>query len=335
MTTLSSRLDRLRTRRADPVAGYVFLKESALAKAMPGPGTQEALKYFSESAAPVSAEYTKKTFDECARVQAQLTKAFATARTPAEFDHQGSVTNNTHIRLHSDIDLLTVTENYVGLQPPLTPRIPYSGSPVADLAAMREATISGLRSAFPAAKVDDTKSRCVSISGGSLARKIDVVASNWLDTDRQRQTGDKAYRGIHVFDAKLADRVANFPFLHNKRIDERDFETCGGLRRCIRLIKSIRSDSDEDIDFSSYDITALCFNIAPAELTGEPDVLLAVHFAQFAVRVLENSALRESLLVPNGTRKIFGGAEGASLSELDRLVRETVALLEAVRGRPA
>jgi hypothetical protein len=130
----------------------------------------------------------------------------------------------------------------------------------------------------------------------------------------------------------LRDRIPNFPFLHNKRIADRDVESGGGLRRCIRLIKSIRSDSDDDIAFSSYDIAALCYRINPAELLTDSDVTLAMRFVEFSARVHENSALRDSLKVPNETRPIFGGSEGASLTELGKLAREAISVLEAAAG---
>lgn len=197
MTRLEHRLDSLRARRTDPSTGAVFLKEARLAKAMLPPGAREAVDYFTESAEPVPPDYTAKTFDECARVQNQLARAYETAGLPVSFDHQGSVTNNTHIRVHSDIDLLTVTEKFYGVQPPLTPTIPYRGNPEADLVAIRTTTVDVLRRAFPAAKVDDGKSRCIAISGGSLSRKVDVVAATGSalrrtpDFPRSRSLGSK------------------------------------------------------------------------------------------------------------------------------------------------
>jgi hypothetical protein len=107
---------------------------------------------------------------------------------PVIFDHQGSVTNDTHIKLHSDIDLRVITDKYVDLQPPLTPTVPYPGKPLTDLLAIRTTAIDSLGRAFPAAEVDDTKSRCVSISGGSLSRKVDVVACHWLHTQDYERT---------------------------------------------------------------------------------------------------------------------------------------------------
>jgi hypothetical protein len=193
---------------------------------------------------------------------------------------------------------------------------------VADLLLIRNASVLALKNAFPKAAIDTSKDRCISITGGSLARKVDVVSSNWLDTAEYWQTGDKAYRGIQVLDISVPTRVKNFPFLHNQRIDGRDKETLGGLRRCIRLVKSIRSDSDNSIDFSSYDIASLCYNVPPIDLTYESDLGLLVKFLKFSVSVLKDEPLRSSLIVPNGTRKLFGGSEGAALNGLGALVEE-------------
>lgn len=335
VTRLEHRLDSLRARRTDATTGAVILKEARLAKAMLSPGARDALDYFTESAEPVPADYTAKTFDECARVQNQLAHAYDTAGLPVSFDHQGSVTNNTHIRFHSDIDLLTVTGKFCGLRSPLKPTIPYPGDPVADLLAIRTTTVGALRGAFPAAKVDDGKSRCVAISGGSLSRKVDVVACNWLHTEAYAQLPQKRLLGIEVLDTNGPRRVPNFPFLHNARIEERDIATAGALRRCIRIAKSVKYDSEQQIGFSSYDIASVCYNMPLGSLVGQSDVSLAINFARFAFELLNDSAKRDGVMVPNDTRPVFGGQEGASPSELRKLVDEVLELLTTALPKAA
>jgi hypothetical protein len=335
MTKLEHRLDSLRHRRTDTASGAVFLREQRLAKALLPAGAREALEYITESAEPVPTDYTTKTFDECDRVQAQLARAFENAGLPVIFDHQGSVTNNTHIRLHSDIDLLTVTDKYFTLEPPLKPSTPYTGNPIADLLALRATATEALRRNYPTADVDASGSRCVSISGGSLARKVDVVACNWLHTEAYVRTQAKSLLGIQVLDTNGPSRVANFPFLHNARLAERDDAIGGKLRRCIRIAKCVRYDSETKIDFSSYDIASLCHAIPVDMLIGQNDVGLTIGFARFAIDVLKDSAKREALMVPNGTRPIFGGAEGASPSGLGALVDEMAQLLSTALPRAA
>jgi hypothetical protein len=124
-------------------------------------------------------------------------------------------------------------------------------------------------------------------------------------------------------------RIKNFPFLHNKRLDDRDAETRGGLRRCIRIVKSIRADADAPPDFSSYDIVSLCYNIPRLALTLGSDIGLVGQFLRFATSVMENSAVRESLSVPNDTRKLFGGSEGASIEGCRKLVEEVLDVYRA------
>lgn len=333
MTSLEKRLDGLRSRRTDTALGTVFLKEARLAKSIGPPSQADALSYLAESAAPVGKAYTETTFEECKRIENQLDAAFKSAGLQVTFDHQGSVTNNTHIRYYSDIDLLALCDRFYGLEPPLKATDPYEGDPLKDLTSIRTTAVSALRAAFPKAIVATSKARCISISGGSLARKIDVVSSNWLDTSEYRTTRDKAYRGVQVLDVDPPPgRVKNFPFLHNKRIDDRDTETAGGLRRCIRIIKSIRSDAEKEIAFSSYDIASYCYHIPRIDLSFESDLGLVRNFLKFSLAILRDEALRAQLMVPNETRRLFGGPEGASVSDLSALVEEVVDIAKVASG---
>jgi len=53
-------------------------------------------------------EYTRRTIEERTRVEKQLDEGYRNLTLAVQFDYQGSVTNDTHIRAHSDVDLLTV-----------------------------------------------------------------------------------------------------------------------------------------------------------------------------------------------------------------------------------
>src|SRR6185436_3886144 len=92
------------------------------------------------------------------------------------FDYQGSVTNDTHIRAHSDIDLLTVETKWVNLDHTTQP---YTPNAVEDLKKIRRQTASILRGAYTTATVDNSGNKSISVSGGSLRRKIDVISCAW------------------------------------------------------------------------------------------------------------------------------------------------------------
>jgi hypothetical protein len=279
---------------------------------------------------PVDSEYTKLTYEECERVENQLEKAFDANGLTIDFRHQGSVTNNTHIRIHSDIDLLTLTRKFYGRKAPLTVTSPYQGDAVADLKEIRRITEQRLKSSFPEADVDSTGKKAVAVSGGSLKRKIDVVAANWLDTVDYEKSYDEDFRGIEILDmGPPARRKENFPFHHNLALHHKEAPTAGGFKRLVRFCKSAKADADDTLDITSYDITALCYNIPnPTYLACiNKDFNLALEFVKFCHSLLNNEALRDSLWVPNGTRKVFG-SEGTNTGEMMALCGEILAILE-------
>src|SRR5262249_14386110 len=142
---------------------------------------------------------------------------------------------------------------------------------------IRSTSYECLRETFPAAEVDDTGAKSVTICGGSLCRKIDVVPANWYDTNayiRSRAKRDRAIQGLNI---KTGERIKNTPFLHNYLIDLRDRNVGGGLRKVVRLMKSLKYDS-ENISLSSYDLVAIGYRMPEHQLrtvAGEEIGLLA------------------------------------------------------------
>ena len=57
----------------------------------------------------------------------------------------------------------------------------------------------------------------------------------------------------------------DYPFLSIKRINDRNAETNGHLKRMIRFLKNVRTDSEQKIDLTSFDINAICYSIPIAD----------------------------------------------------------------------
>ena len=184
-----------------------------------------------------------------------------------------------------------------------------------------------MEAAFPEATLDSSGAKSISLEGGSLRRKIDVVPSNWFNTNRYNETGQKMYRGVQILDAKNMERLRNTPFLHNAWIAHRDNQTNGGVRKAARLMKSLKYDTEE-IDLSSYDLVSIAFRMPDGDLNfpkwQELSLLNSCH--AFCMSLQEDSVLRSSLDVPDGHRRIFA-AEHATLDGLNQL---TAALAELV-----
>jgi hypothetical protein len=312
----TSRLDKLRARRMDPlfkVAGSREVYERLASE-------DSSTRYVIGSLQPIDFAYTQKTIEERTRVEKQLADGFARAGLGINFDYQGSVTNDTHIRVYSDVDLLTICPLSYAIEPPNKPTVAYNGDPISDLREIRRRTIEILRAAFPAATVDRSKGKCLNISGGSLARKIDLIASEWWHTVEFMQQPQKHWLGIQVLDNDEGKRVPNKPFLHNKRIEERDLETGGGLRKVIRLFKPLKYDNESKIEVSSYDIAGIAYNIFPQWLAVGPgqDLLLVSNARNYLSHLLQDKNYRDTLAVPNDMRKVFGpgGATETGLKQL-------------------
>ncbi|HBE67054.1 MAG TPA: hypothetical protein DDW52_02795 [Planctomycetaceae bacterium] len=285
--------------------------------------SSSAIKYAVGAMQPIDPNYTANTYGEGDRVKNQLDKNLKPAGIVCDFEYQGSVTNHTHIKAKSDIDLLTLHCRFVGIEPPQPNTSPYQGNPVADLLQLRRSSVSILEAKFPEATVDASGSKSVCIEGGSLRRKIDVVVSNWWDTNDYARTRQKKDRGVEILDAHELKRISNLPFLHNDRIETKDAMTLGGMRKAARLLKSLKYDAAQEVSLSSYDIAALAYTMDNQKLIvmkGQ-ELQLVMNCKEHLDHVAGNSLYRSSLEVPNGTRKIFC-AGGATVAKLDELRRE-------------
>jgi hypothetical protein len=308
-----------------------MIKTAALREAYDRlPREGESVRYAIGAMQPIDDAYTQRTIEDRTRVEKQLADGFTRAGLGITFDYQGSVTNDTHIRAHSDLDLLTVDTRFEVIEPPNKPRYPYSGDSIANLREIRNNTVDILQSAFPAAEVDDAGSKAVSISGGSLRRKVDLIASAWWQTVEYVREPKKHWLGIHVLDNEKSAKLPNKPFLHNKLLDDRDTATNGGLRKLVRLLKSVKYDNDPVLDITSYDIAAIVYNMPEDWLMSMPgqDLRLIKNCRSYLHFLAVTPQARDSIQVPNKMRRVFAsdGASEAGLRGLttafDTLVAE-------------
>lgn len=288
----------------------------------------DAVKYLVGAMEPIDPAYTKKTFDEGDRVKNQIISGLSRENLSAEYEYQGSAVKNTHIRAYSDLDMLVLENRFFTLEPPQQPVNPYRGKPIDDLLQMRRLCKSALVAAFPKATVDDSGPRSIKISGGSLSRTVDVVPANWYDTNRYTQTRQKIFRGVQVLNCRIPAREEDEPFIHGAMIDQKDGRTSGNTRKLIRLLKSLKYDSNDKVTMSSFDIESIVYRIGDPEITlarGQ-EIQLATKGWLWLKNLEDNESLRNSIKVPDEKRLIF--TEGkCTLSQLTALRKELEQLL--------
>jgi len=342
---IEERLSSLRTRRkgadrlavltADSMAleSYqrkMYLQEAWEQRARGEPYTKYALGAMQE----VDPDYTRISMQAADRVANQLGKRISGFN--LEFRLQGSVPLNVHIRGVSDVDLLTLIDQQFLSYDPTGIRSntywPSSATSLEQLTQLRQEEEPALRNAFPAATVDTSGSKAIKISGGSLARSVDVVPSHWYDSADYQRVGDLPDRGVIILDRKANRTVTNFPFKHIKLVSDRDVIAAGGLRKAIRLCKNVKADSDRNIALPSFDIAAIMFHADQAALRMGVfhELAILAETQRHLDHLYHHPEEAKRLDVPDGTRRIFD--TDTKLNALLSLSCEMDELSKAVAG---
>ena len=286
----------------------------------------------------VGPDYTRISIETAQRVQKQLATDLTARGFFVDFRLQGSVPLNVHIRGVSDVDLLNIDTSFLTYNPngPLGMAGHYRSTELTSLGVLnklRSASELILKDRYPAATVDTSGGKAISISGGSLARPVDVVPSHWTDTIEYQTTGKEADRGVTILNKKAQETVQNLPFLHIKRVNDQDDVAAGGLKKAIRLCKNVKSDAESDgteIQLPSFDIAAMMYHANMQVLRrGYMYELAILAETQRHVDALAcDNKMASQLLVPDGSRAIFN--TNAKLQGLKALSYELDDLLQEV-----
>jgi hypothetical protein len=330
--------DRLQRISADAqlaILAKSALQESWQKRATTRPYTRYALGAMQE----VGPEYTRISLETAQRVGGRLDEGLTAVGTPVEFRLQGSVPLNVHIRGVSDVDLLILDKNFLTYAT-TGPRSvaglyngPTSRTSVEVLRGLRRESTAILTRRYPAATVDTSGSKAIKISGGSLARAVDVVPSHWYDNPEYQRTSRECDRGVTILDSKNGRTIDNLPFLHIKLVGDRDDGVNGGLRKAIRLCKQVKADIEEDgteVTLPSFDIAATMYHANSSSLKSGYvyDLAVLAETQRHLDWLYTNRGEAEKLRVPDGSRIIFDSE--AKFSGLTRLSVEMDDLLKEV-----
>lgn len=344
---ISKRLKQLRTRRGG-TDRLIQLNETASAEVLRRSNLEEAwqkrarnqpyTQYSLGAMQEVDPDYTRISIETAERVGNQLEKDLTSAGLSVAFRLQGSVPLNVHIRGVSDVDLLTLDMDFLTYVPSGSRglaghyRSPTPKTSIGVLTTLRREAEKVLETRFWAATVDKSGGKAIAISGGSLARPVDVVPSHWHDTIAYQASGLERDRGVTILNKKVPETIDNLPFLHIHHIHERDKGALNGLKKAIRLCKNVKNDAIEEgksIKFPSFDIAATMFHADMSAFASGHFYELAIlaETQRFLDELYHNPTKAKSLVVPDGTRRIFdteekyNGMKALSI-EMDDLARE-------------
>lgn len=240
----------------------------------------DVIKYVRRAMSSVDADYTRKTKEAGENVKQHLKEILLNV----SYEYQGSVMTNTHIKGASDIDLLVICNKFYGtdihkvrqelqntwkydyiqryrLETYNRDFSLYDGNSSRDLAELRRQIEQIMKKKY--LKCDISKPKAIKITNQSLHRDVDIVTSSWFQSLDYILNGmPEELRGIKIFNKDLGyAEYPDYPFLGIHKINNRDNDSNGKLKRMIRFLKNVRKDSDQDISLSSFEINAICYSI--------------------------------------------------------------------------
>lgn len=294
-------LEKVKKRRIDPSTSKAIVSENFTRSYY-----SSSLRYLIESMSLVGKRSTEIYYEEADRIKAQLNSM---NEFNLDFDFQGSVPLDIHIRTVSDIDLLCINKSFYI---PAKSESVSTGLSISRIdckniqKSLRNSATKKLETVYWAADVDgESCGKAIKISGGSLQRHIDVVISNWHNTEEYISSRNRRDRAIDAYDKKENELFFNHPFSHIDKVNSRDRLYDGAHKRYIRLLKCIKEDFDIK-GLSSYDITSIIYHMRDNRLFYQHSIQNSIEYLDdFLWELTQKNNYRELLTVPNETRKIF------------------------------
>ena len=307
-------------------------------------------KYIKLAMNEVDNEYTAKTIEAGKRAKAHLDAE----QIGIDYRFQGSVMTQTHIKGASDIDLLTLTNKYVSTDilkmrniltndtfsysyrdRTLMKRYSddfshYEGNAIQDLRDLRRNDETILKKWYQ--YCDTHKAKAVHIYNTDLRRDVDVVASVWYDSvGYVINDKDETYRGVAVYNKeKDLQEPPSYPFLAISNINNRSSMTGGRLKKMIRFLKNVRTDSDIKIDLTSFEINAVCYSIPVEEYQDMYYLDMVFLLWNKMYKMVQDENLAKQLLSVDGTEHVFI-KKPEKLQELKKLKDEVWHVYDALR----
>ena len=307
-------------------------------------------KYIKLSMNEVDSDYTAKTIEAGNRAMAHL----QAEQCGVDYRFQGSVMTQTHIKGASDIDLLTLTNKFVSTDISKMRTIlendasnysytakarmqrysdnfsRYGGNYMQDLRDLRLSDETILKKWYD--NCDTNKAKAVHIYNTDLRRDVDVVASVWYDSvGYVVNANDETYRGVAIYNKeKDIEEAPSYPFLAIANINTRSSLTGGRLKKMIRFLKNVRTDSDVKIDLSSFEINAICYSIPMEDYQDMYYLDLVFLLWDKMYKLVQNEGLAKHLLSVDGTEYVFV-KKPEKLPELKKLEDEVWHIYDALR----
>ncbi|MGC1472392.1 MAG: hypothetical protein WA775_07365 [Psychroserpens sp.] len=282
----------------------------------------KVMEYVKRSMQGVEPAYTQNTIVAGDKVKTHLKNN----NPKLDYEYQGSVMSNTHIKGYSDIDLVQLCNKFYGhdLRTEFTEEYRksnltetqrwalleviegsiYTGDADQDLRTMRLEAENVLDAMYN--DVDISKDKSIEVNLTNPKRKVDVVTASWYRSVNSSKSGDKTDKGICIYDKNKDVRLpVDYPFLKIKMLNDKDKIVNGRLKKMIRFLKTIKADSDIKIKINSFDISSICYNIDSISYYNKPYYELVYVLQVELGKIIADDFYRNNIKSIDGTEYIF------------------------------
>lgn len=284
----------------------------------------EVFEYVKRAMQGVESEYTERTIEAGNKIKEHLKRN----NSSLDYKFQGSVMCNTHIKGHSDIDLVQITNSFYSHEPivkfnekftsssyltlsqkqnllSVINGTPYKDDVRDNLRKIRLEAETVLTSTYK--YVDITKSKSIEVNPTNPDRLVDVVTASWYKNVDSVLDNDVDKNGIQIYDKEKNLRLpVDFPFLKIQLLNEKDKSVNGRLKKMIRFLKTIKADSEYNLnEISSFDISSICYNIPTWKYSDKPYYELVIVLYSELKKIIEDENYRNSIRSIDNTEYIF------------------------------
>lgn len=281
--------------------------------------------------------YTKRTYEAGNKVKGHLRKG----REHLDFEYQGSVPTNTHIKGNSDIDLVQITNAFywhdgkskfeeaynstynTGTRTRLANVINGSRYQYSELETLKIVRLDAEKILLNVYKnVNVLKGKSIEVEPTDPKRLVDVVTAAWHKSVNSVVNNKKEEQGIKIYNKNTAQVLpVDYPFLKIRLVNEKDSSVNGRLKRMIRFLKVLKVDADTDLNLSSFDISSICYDIETWKYSSKSYIELVKVLYDKLYTLNYNETERNNLMSIDNTEPIFRGKD-EKVESLKTLLQE-------------
>lgn len=271
------------------------------------------------------------------------------------FEYQGSVMTDTHIKGHSDIDLLALSKKFYTISTfeinsmlndstrrqyyypgqinklEAETNLPsYVGTSLDDLRKIRldsERILTGIYT-----YCETKKPKSIKVNNTDLKREVDVVIANWYDNIRSIINDKGEHRGIQIYNKETHNvGTADYPFLSIKRINDKSAETYGRLKKMIRFVKNLKAKSTLSIELNSFEFNAICYNIPKDKYQNHAYYELVYVIYNQIRSICSSPAVADALVSVDDSEYVFRG-KPEKIESLKKLLVEVESIYNDLKS---